>query len=164
MSDIRDQVKDMGGIVTVEVMRDTPTGPRVIARRDSHNLIVNTGKRQIWRQASGLNTKVFNFMRLGKNSAAAASADTNVKTAFSGTTTMRTCDSRTLLSGTRTMQWVRSYPSGAGGTILSVAAIKEVVILNTRTSTGSALMRTVFTTVAKTKADKLKITYRARVT
>lgn len=163
MSDIRDQVKDMGGMVTAEVIRDTPTGPRVIARRDAHNLIVNTGKRQIWRQATGLNTKVFNFMRIGKNSAAAGSADTNVKTAI--TSTLHTCDSKTLLSGTRTMQWVRSYPSGAGGTIISVAAIKEVALLNQLTSPGgSALMRTVFTTVAKTKADKLKITYRARVT
>jgi hypothetical protein len=102
-------------------------------------------------------------MRIGSNSAAAVSADTNVKTAIA--TTLHTCDSKTLLAATRTMQWVRSYPSGAGGTIISVAAIKEVCVLNQLTSPGgSALMRTVFTTVAKTKADKLKITYRARVT
>jgi hypothetical protein len=158
-----DNIRDMGGVVTAEIIRDTPTGPRVIARRDAHNLIVNTGKRQIWRQATGLNAKVFNFMRIGSNSAAAVSADTNVKTAIA--TTLHTCDSKTLLAATRTMQWVRSYPSGAGGTIISVAAIKEVCVLNQLTSPGgSALMRTVFTTVAKTKADKLKITYRARVT
>jgi hypothetical protein len=160
---VRDQIKDMGGMVTAEVIRDTPTGPRVITRRDSHNLIVNVGKRQIWRSMSGLNAKFFNYMRIGKNSAAAGSADTNVKSGFS-TSTMHTCDSKTLLAGTRTMQWIRSYPSGPGATIISVAAIKEVTLLNTRTSTGSALMRTVFTTVAKTKADKLKITYRSRVT
>lgn len=158
-----DRIDNMGGLVTAEVIRDTPNGPKVIARRDAHNLIVNTGKRQIWRQASGLNTKVFNFIRIGINSAAAGSADTNVKTAIAST--LHTMDTRSLLSGTRTMQWMRSYPSGAGGTIISVAAIKEVALLNQLTSPGgSALMRTVFTTVAKTKADKLKITYRARVT
>lgn len=160
---VRDQIQDMGGIVTAEVIRDTPTGPRVIARRDAHNLIVNTGKRQVWRMATGLSTKVFNFIRIGRNSAAAGSADTNCKTAI--TSTLHTMDSKTLLAGTRTMQWVRSYPSGAGGTIISVAAIKEVVVMNQITSPGgSALMRTVFTTVAKTKSDKLKITYRSRVT
>lgn len=154
---------DLGGMVSIEVLRDGPNGPRVITRRDAHNLIVNTGKRQLWRQATGLNTKVFQFMRIGSNSAAAGSADTNVKTAIAST--LHTVDSKTLLSGTRTMQWVRSYPSGAGGTIISVAAIKEVALLNQLTSPGgSALMRTVFTTVAKTKADKLKITYRARLT
>lgn len=158
-----DQVKDLGGVVTAEIIRDTPNGPRVIARRDAHNLIVNTGKRQIWRVASGIHANVFNFIRLGSNSAAAGSADTNVKTAIA--TTLHTCETRTLLAGTRTMQWTRSYPSGAGGTIISAAAIKEVALLNQiSTPGGSALMRTVFTTVAKTKADKLKITYRARVT
>lgn len=163
MSDIKDTVSNLGGMVIAEIIRDTPTGPRVIARRDAHNLIVNTGKRQIWRQATGLNAKVFNFIRIGINSAAAGSADTNVKTAIAST--LHTMDSKTLLSGTRTMQWTRSYPSGAGGTIISVAAIKEVTLLNQLTSPGgSALMRTVFTNVAKTKADKLKITYRARVT
>lgn len=158
-----DRIDEMGGVLTAEVIRDTPTGPKVMARRDSHNLIVNTGKRQIWRQATGLNTKVFNFIRIGINSVAAGSADTNVKTAIAST--LHTMDSKTLLSGTRTMQWVRSYPSGAGGTIISVAAIKEAVVANQLTSPGgSILMRTVFTSVAKTKADKLKITYRARVT
>lgn len=163
MSDIKDTVSNMGGTVICEVIRDTPFGPRTISRREAHNLIVNTGKRQIWRQATGLNSKVFNFIRIGINSAAAGSADTNVKTAIAST--LHTMDSKTLLSGTRTMQWTRSYPSGAGGTIISVAAIKEVTLLNQLTSPGgSALMRTVFTNVAKTKADKLKITYRARVT
>jgi hypothetical protein len=163
MSDLKDSQTDIGGLVTCEVIRDTPTGPKVIARRDAHNLIVNTGKRQLWRQATGLNTKVFNFMRIGINSVAAGSADTNVKTAIAST--LHTCDSKTLLSGTRTFQWVRSYPSGAGGTIISVAAIKEVALLNQLTSPGgSALMRTVFTSVAKTKADKLKISYRSRLT
>lgn len=64
-----DRIDEMGGVLTAEVIRDTPTGPKVMARRDSHNLIVNTGKRQIWRQATGLNTKVFNFIRIGINSA-----------------------------------------------------------------------------------------------
>ena len=160
---MNDNIRDLGGVVTVEVIRDTPQGPRVVSRRDAHNLIVNTGKRQVWRQATGLNSKVFGFMRIGINSAAAGSADTNVKTAIAAT--LHTVDSKTLLSGTRTMQWVRSYPSGAGGTIISVAAIKEVALLNQITSPGgSALMRTVFTTVAKTKSDKLKISYRARLT
>ncbi len=36
--------KDIGGFLEVEVIRDGKHGPEVIARRISHNLIMNTGR------------------------------------------------------------------------------------------------------------------------
>lgn len=149
------------GIFTVEVLRDGKNGPEVLQRRVAPNLVVNAGKRQLWRQATGLNTNDFDQMRIGTSATTPNSAHTNVLSPVTGT--INTVDSRTLLSGTRTMQWVISYPSG-GGT-KSAANIREVVVLNQNTSPGgSALSRSTFTAVNKTTADKLRITYRARVT
>jgi len=158
---VNDSVNDMGGIITIEVIRDGKSGPEVVDKREVHNLIVNTGKRQIWRQATGLNAKVFNFIRIGTSSQAANSGQTNLTSPITGT--LKTCDSKTLLSGTRTMQWILSYPSG-GGT-KSATNIQEVCLFNQHTSPGgSALMRATFTAVNKTTHDKLRITYSARVT
>jgi len=108
----------------------------------------------------GLNSKVWNFMRIGTSSQAANSGQTNLTSPIAST--LKTCDSKTLLSGTRTAQWILSYPSGPA--TLTVAGIKEVCLFNQHTSPGgSALMRTTFTSVTKTTADKLKITYTARI-
>jgi len=158
---MQDEVRDFGGHLVVEVIRDTPRGPKVLQRRDFHNLVVNVGKRQIWRMVSGLNALTFDQMRIGTSGAAAASNQTNVLSPVTGT--INTVDSKTLLAGTRTMQWVISYPSGAGSK--SATGIKEAVMLNQNTSPGgSAMMRSVFTTVTKTAADKLKLTYSSRIT
>lgn len=149
------------GIYTIEVLRDGKNGPEVIQRREVPNLVVNTGKRQIWRMSSGLSTKVFAFMRIGTSSGAANSGQTNLLSPVTGT--LKTVDSKTLLAGTRTFQLIISYPSG-GGT-KSATGIKEVVVMNQHTSPGgSALSRSTFTGVNKTTADKLRITYKSRVT
>lgn len=149
------------GVFVVEVLRDGKNGPEVVQRRTIPNLVVNTGKKQIWRKATGLNTSLFKFLRIGTSGVAANSAQTNVVTPVTGT--LRTADSITLLSGTRTFQWVVSYQSGAG--TKSATNIREVVVMNQHTSPGgSALSRSTFTAVNKTTADKLRITYRARVT
>lgn len=153
--------EDVGGYVTVELIRHGPHGPEVVSRRVTHNLVVNTGKRQIWRIVSGLNANTFDQMRVGTCGAAASSAQTNVLSPVTGT--INTVDSKTLLAATRTMQWVISYPSGGGSK--SATGIKEVVMLLQNTSPGgSAMMRAIFTAVNKTTADKLKITYTARIT
>lgn len=153
--------EDVGGYVTVEVIREGRHGPEVLQRRTTHNLVVNAGKRQIWRLASGLQTNIFDQMRIGTSGAAANSGQTNVISPVTGT--INTVDSKTLLSGTRTHQWVISYPSGGGSK--SASGIDEVVLLNQNTSPGgSCMMRAVFTAVNKTTADKLKITYTARIT
>lgn len=152
---------DVGGAFLIEVIRDEGHGPRVIQRQAARNLIVNSGKKQTWRQASGLNTNDWDQMRVGTSGAAANSAQTNVLSPVTGT--LNTVDSKSLLAATRTFQLVYSLPSGAGSK--SATGIKEVAILNQNTSPGgSALARSVFTSVNKTTADKLKITYRARIT
>jgi hypothetical protein len=148
------------GVFTLEIIRDGKNGPEVIQRRVAPNLVVNTGKRQLWRQAVGLNANDFDQMRIGTSSGATNSGQTNVISPVTGT--INTVDSKTLLSGTRTMQWVMSYPSGATS---KSAVVKEVCILNQNTSPGgSALSRATFSTVTKTKSDKLKITYSAKIT
>lgn len=153
--------KDIGGFVTIDVIRDGKHGPEVIERRTVHNLIVNSGKEQLWRLAAGNQLKIFDQMRIGTSGAAANSGQTNLLSPV--TATLVTADSKSLLSGTRTMEWVVSYPSGGGSK--SAAGISEVVLMNENTSPGgSCMMRAVFTSVNKTTADKLKITYNARIT
>lgn len=154
------QSKKFGGFVDIEVIRDSGDGPKVIRRVRDHNLVVNTGKRQTWRQACGLNANDWDQFRVGTCGVAANSAQTNVVSPVAGT--LNTADSKTLLSGTRTFQLVISYPSGFGS--ISATNIQEVVVLNQNTSPGgSALMRAVFTPVNKTTADKLKLTYNVRI-
>lgn len=150
------------GVFIVEVLRDGKNGPEVLQRRVAPNLVVNTGKKELWRVAAGIvTTHQFDQMRIGTSGVAANSSQTNVVSAVTGT--INTVDSKTLLSGTRTFQWVISYPSGVSSK--SATNIREVVILNTNTSPGGlALSRSTFTAVNKTTADKLRITYRARVT
>lgn len=153
--------EDVGGFVDIEVIRDGKNGPEVVSRRRTHNLVVNAGKRQIWRLTQGLQTNIFDQMRIGTSALAANSGQTNVLNPVTGT--LNTVDSVSLLSGTRTAQWVISYPSGGGSK--SATGISEVVLLNQNTSPGgSAMMRSTFTSVNKTTADKLKITYQARIT
>lgn len=150
----------VGGAFLIEVIRDGKHGPMVMSRAVKANLVVNTGKRQTWRQACNLNTNDWDQMRIGTSAVAANSGQTNVISPVTGT--INTVDQKTLLSGTRTFQLVISYPSGAG--TKSATNIREVVILNQNTSPGgSALARAVFSAVNKTTADKLKIQYRLRI-
>jgi len=152
----------IGGILTIEVIRDGAHGPVVIDRREVHNLVVNTGKRQLLRLGSGLQTKTFDQFRIGTSAAAATSAQTNVLSPVANT--RKTATTKTLLAGTRTMEWMFSYISGGGS--ISAANIAEAVLLNQNTTPGgSALMRALITPVVnKTTADKLKLTYRLRTT
>lgn len=161
IEDILDGRK-FGGFVTVEVIRDSGDGPKVIQRRVVHNLVVNTGKRQTWRQAALVAaTDLWDQFRIGTSSLAANSGQTNLISPVTGT--LVTADALTLLAGTRTFQMVVSYPSGGGSK--SATNIQEVVVMNQNTSPGgSALMRAIFTPVNKTEADKLKITYNVRIT
>lgn len=159
-SEITDEIR-AGGIFEIELIRAGKHGHEVVDRRVSRNLVVNTGKRQTWRQASGLNANDWDQMRIGTSAVAANSGQTNVITPVTGT--INTVDSKTLLAGTRTFQLIISYPSGVS--TKSATNIREVVVLNQNTSPGgSALARATFTAVNKTTADKLKITYRVRIT
>lgn len=157
---ITDEIR-AGGVFEIEVIRNGRHGPEVVSRRMTKNTVVNAGKRQTWRMASGLNTNDWDQMRIGTSSLAVNSGQTNVVSPVTGT--INTVDSKTLLSGTRTFQLVISYPSGVG--TKSATNIREVVVLNQNTSPGgSALARATFSAVNKTTADKLKITYRVRIT
>jgi hypothetical protein len=155
--------KKFGGFVTVELIRDGKNGPDVMSRETVSNLVVNTGKEQLLRLSGGLQSNIFDNFRIGTSGAAVASNQTNILASVAGS--LRVADSISLLSGTRTLRMIISYPSGTGGsTAISAAGIDEVVIRNTLTTGGLSLMRAIFTAVNKTKADKLKITYQLRVT
>lgn len=155
----RDQ--DVGGFFTIEVIRQGAHGPEVTDRITTHNLVVNTGKRQIPRLFAGLQANLFDQARIGTSGAAAGSGDTNVLSPVAGT--LVTVDSLTLLAATRTLQIVVSYPSGVAS--ISAASIQEIAILNQNTSPGgSAMARALFTPVSKTESDKLRISYTFRIT
>lgn len=124
-----DEARPVGHFV-VEVIRDGKDGPVVIQRVEAKNLIVNTGKRQTWRQACGLNTNDWDQIRIGTCGVAAGSGQTNVVSPVTGT--INTVDSKSLLAGTRTLRLVASYPSGGGSK--SASGIKEMVILKDRKS------------------------------
>lgn len=158
---LADHIAYPNGVFDIEVIRDGPNGPVVIERRRAPNLVVNAGKKQMWRMVTGLNTDNFDQMRIGTCPGAPDSADTNVRTPVTGT--INTVDSKSLLSGTRTMQLVISYPSGGGSKASN--NISEVAVLSQNTSAGgSALAVATFTPVNKTTTDKLKITYSVRTT
>lgn len=157
---MEDGIPGPQGYMVAEVIRDGEHGPEVIARSVTHNLVVNTGKRQTLRQACGLNTNDWDQGRIGTSGAAPNSAHTNVLSPVTGT--INTVTTKTLEAGTRTLQLGWSYPSGVGSK--SATGIKEAVILNQNTSPGgSALARSIFTAVNKTTADKLRLTYRVRI-
>jgi hypothetical protein len=147
--------------VIVEVIRDGRHGPQVMRRVESTNTVVNTGKKNGIRLIAGQTAKGYDQIRVGTSGAAVTSAQTNVLAPVAGTLT--TVDSITLSGATRTYNWVHSYPSGVGS--ISATDIQEVCIMNQGTSPGgSAWNRSTFTAVTKTEDDKLKITYKARLT
>ena len=157
---VEDVLPAMGGIVEIEVIRDGPHGPVVTQRVTSRNLVVTSGKKQIFRLASDQTTKAVDQFRIGTSAVAATAADTNVKTPVAST--IRTASQMTIDAG-RTYRWIVSY--GSGATSISSTNIKEVVLLTSHTSAGgTCFMRATFTAVNKTKSDKLKITYKCRIT
>ena len=152
---------DIGGFAVIEVIRSGKRGPEVTKRIRTHNLVVNSGKKQLWRLAQGNQGNLFDQFRVGTSPAAANSGQSNVLSPVAGT--LVTADSMTLLAATRTARWIVSYPSGGGS--ISATDISEVALLNQNTSPGgSAMMRATFAPVSKSLADKLKITYEARIT
>lgn len=162
--ELQKQIDD-GGLVfgtacyLVEKIRDGRDGPVVVDRRQVDNLVVSVGKKNILRLAAALTTKDLGNMRIGTSGAAAASNQSNVLTPVSSTLTA--VDSKTM-SG-RTLVVVNSYASGTG--TISATGIREVAILSTNTSPGGSMFsRAVFTAVNKTTSDKLKITYKVRIT
>jgi hypothetical protein len=151
----------VSGLVKVEIIRDGRHGPVAMRRVLAHNTVVNSGKRQCMSLLMGNDTSAFDQIRVGTSGVAVTSAQVNVVAAVAGTLT--TCDSYTQSGATRTYNWVHSYPSGVGS--ISATDIQEMCILKSSTSPGgSAWNRSTFTAVTKTEDDKLKITYKARIT
>ena len=161
MSNMADGLPIEGGIVCVEVIRDTPDGPKVIQRREVHNLVVNVGKKQFMRKALGINTKYWRYFRIGTCGVAANSGQTNLVSPITGT--LKTVDSYTISGATRTFNIIYSYPSGASSK--SATGIKEVILGDQHTSPGGSIcMRAVISpAVNKTTSDKVKIAYKIRM-
>lgn len=139
--------------VVVEVVRDG----KIIARRVQHNLVVNNGKADLAKRLVVAPTKLYRFMRLGKNPAAVASAQTTITTIVTGSN--RTCNTAAI-SGTRTAKFIRTWAT----TDFSATGIREAGIFNQLTAgAGTMLARVTFTAVQKTSADTLKITWTVKV-
>jgi len=160
---LHDKIHVVRGWATVELFRAGPNGIVCLRRTVHPNLVVNVGKKRLLRLAIGSITagRVFDHFRLGRNTVAAGSAQTNVITAI--TSTIHTCTAFTLSAG-RTFRWMYSWISG-GGT-LSATGIGELAVLDMQTTPGGSMMARVVLSpvVNKTTADKLKVTYKCRVT
>ncbi len=140
--------------VLVEVLREG----RVITKREIHNLVVNTGKADLAKRLVVAPTKLYRYMRLGKNNTAANSSQTTITTIV--TASNRTCQTAAM-SGTRTAKFIRTWAT----TDFSSSGINEAGIFNQLTNAaGTMLARVTFTAVNKTSSDTLKITWTVKVT
>src|SRR5512141_515612 len=149
MMDSRNDMMQAEGFFTIELLRDGKSGPEVVERRVTPNVVVTAGKKQTWRHASGLNTHYWRYCRIGTCGTAPTSNNANCLSVIASTLT--SCDSKTMVSG-RTFQIIKSYPSGTGK--ISATNIKEVIICNAKTTNAfSCLARATFTAVNKTTSD-----------
>lgn len=157
----RDDRMVLQGEAVIELIRDGKNGPEVIHRQVRKNLVVNVGKKKIIQMIQGNVASTYDHFRLGRNTVAANSGQTNVITAI--TSTIHTVTTATLSTG-RTFRWMYSWVSGGGS--LSATGIGELAVLNQQTSPGGSMMARVVLSpvVNKTTADKLKITYKLRIT
>lgn len=139
--------------VAVEVFREG----KLIARRDIHNLVVNTGKADMASRLVASPSKLFKYMRLGKNNTAPNSSQTTITTIVTGSN--RTCQTAAM-SGTRTAKFIRTWQT----TDFSSSGINEAGIFSQLTNgAGTMLARVTFTAVNKTSHDTLKITWTVKV-
>lgn len=146
------------GHLVLEVVRDG----RVIQRREGRNTVVNGGKALLANRAFSSTPAVVQFMQLGTGGTAASSAQTNVATALNGTNTLadRQTAQTIAMSGTRTAKWEHTWTAGE----FSAAGVREVGLFNAKTTSGGTMFaRFVFTTVNKTNADTLKITWTLKI-
>jgi hypothetical protein len=139
--------------VVVEVLRDG----KVIARRERHNLVVNTGKADMAKRLVVTPTKLYQYMRLGKNNTAPNSSQTTITTIV--TSSNRTCNTAAM-SGTRTAKFIRTWLT----TDFSSSGINEAGIFSQLTNgSGTMLARVTFTAINKTNHDTLRLTWTIKV-
>lgn len=139
--------------VDIEVMRDG----KVIARRTRHNLVVNTGKADMAKRLVVTPTKLYQYMRLGKNNTSPNSSQTTITTIV--TSSNKTCNTAAM-SGTRTAKFIRTWLT----TDFSSSGINEAGIFSQLTNgSGTMLARVTFTAINKTNHDTLKITWTVKV-
>lgn len=154
------------GHYVVQVIRDG----RVIERREGRNTVTAVGMQLLANRAfadetAGTSNRRIRFMQLGKGGTAASSAQTNVQTEVSPSTLAgRQTVVSVAMSGNRTAKWERTWTAGE----FAANGIREVGLFNTKTTTagadfGTMFARFVFTTVNKTGADTLKITWTLKV-
>lgn len=139
--------------VLVEAFRDG----KLVAKREVHNLVVNTGKGDMASRLVVVPTKLFRYMRLGKNNTAPNSSQTTITTIVTGSN--RTCQTAAM-SGARTAKFIRTWQT----TDFSSSGINEAGIFSQLTAgSGTMLARVTFTAVNKTSHDTLKITWTVKV-
>lgn len=145
------------GHFKLELIRDG----MVIERREGRNTVVQTGKALLANRAFSDTPAVYQFMQLGTGGTAASSAQTNVLTALAKTTLSGRQTAETVaMSGTRTAKWEHTWTAQE----FSAAGVREVGMFNAKTTSSVNMMaRFVFTTVNKTQADTLKITWTLKI-
>jgi len=145
------------GHFKLELIRDG----NVIERREGRNTVVTTGKALLANRAYTNTPAVYQYLQLGTGGTAASSAQTNILTPLAATTLSGRQTAATMaMSGTRTAKWEKTW----GATAFSAAGVREVGMFNAiTTDTTNMMARFVFTTVNKTNADTLKITWTLKI-
>jgi hypothetical protein len=136
-------------------------GGNVIERREGRNTVVTSGKALLANRAYSDTPAVYQYMQLGTGTTAASSAQTNLVTPLaSATLTARQTAETIAMSGTRTAKWEHTWTAQE----FSAAGVSEVGMFNALTTSSVNMMaRFVFTTVNKTQADTLKITWTLKI-
>ena len=136
--------------VHVECYRDG----KLLTERRAHNLLTNIGKQEMVSRLIISPTKLFRYMRLGKNSTSPNSDQTTITTIVTGSN--RTCDTAAMSGSTRTAKFTRTWLTGN----FSSVGICEAGIFSQYTpGSGSMLARVTFTAINKSRADSLKISW-----
>lgn len=139
---------------------------REVTRREARNLVVQDGMAYMANRTFSSTPKVMNFMQLGKNGAAATTAQDDVLTPIAAATLAdRQTVGTAAMSGTRTAKFEHTWTAGE----FSAAGLEEAGLFNEKTTAGTAgsdwtmLARFVYTLVNKTSSDTLKITWTVKV-
>jgi hypothetical protein len=146
--------------VLVQVFRDG----QEVARREGRNTVVQDGmallaNRAFADEAAGPNR--IRFMQLGKGGTAPTSAQTNIGTEISSATLSGRQTAQTMaMSGTRTAKWEHTWTAGE----FAANGVREVGLFDQSTTAGGEMFaRFTFTTVNKTAADTIKVTWTLKI-
>jgi hypothetical protein len=159
------------GRVLVQVLRDG----QEVSRREGKNTVVQNGMKLLanrsYADSTGSTNRRIRYMQLGKGGTAPSSAQTGIRTALAAASLagrqgvgITAGQGTVAMSGARTAKWEHTWTASE----FAANGLREVGLWNTKTTAagahiGTMLARFVFTTVNKTSADTIKITWTLKI-